>query len=190
MASSDNVYQYSSPSYHMYNFNPLPIAPIDRSSSSAYMDCQDHEDFEAEYDVYDDNLESSPSKTLTTVAVKVINPEKKSESKLFMLRNVGIDKLDSLSEVKHMIFDHFGGKIVSADLKFDVVYFRGNKCVCLLNADDMNDVKKLFRSSDGHNVTLWCMGCSRKRKGKCAIVLDPDGTDSECEYPAKRPKKK
>ena len=174
----------------MYNFNPLPIAPIDRASSSAYMGRQDHEDFEAEYDVYDDNLESSPSKTLTTVAVKVINPEKKSESKLFMLRNVGIDKLDSLPELKHVILDQFGGEIVSADLKFDVGYFRGNKRVCLLNADDMNDVKKLFRSSDGHNVTLWCMGCSRKRKGKCAIVLDPDGTDSECEYPAKRPKKK
>lgn len=63
------------------------------------------------------------------VAVKVIDPEEKSESKLLMLRNIDTDKLDSPRELKRMIFDQFGGDIVPGNLTFDVGYFRGNKCV-------------------------------------------------------------
>ena len=86
------------------------------------------------------------------MVVKGINPEKKSESKLLMLRNVDTGKLDSPRELKHMIFDQFGGEIVPGNLMFDVDYYRGNKRVCLVSVDDMEDVNKLLCSTDGHEA--------------------------------------
>ena len=105
-----------------------------------------------------------PTTTLSSkaVAVKVINPEKRSESKLLMLRNVDTGKLDSPCELKHMIYDQFGGETVRGNLTFDVGYY---KQVCLVSLDDMEDVNKLLCSTDGHEVTLWCMGCTTKQKG-------------------------
>ena len=68
---------------------------------------------------------------------------------------------------------------------------RGNKRVCLVSVDDMEDVNKLFRSTDGHEVTLWCMGCTKKQKGKRAISdVDSNDTSSESERPAKKSRKK
>ena len=61
--------------------------------------------------------------------------------------------------------------------------------MCLVSAED---VDKLLRSSDGHEVTLWCMGCKAKQKGKrVRAVNDVDSNDSssKSEHPAKRVKK-
>ena len=189
--SSHNLYPpYGShgPSYNLYTFNPGPTI----TSAPAYQPSVSNPERET---LRDDNSEttSPPTTPLSpiTVAVKVINPEKKSESKLLMLRNVNTSKLDSPRELKQLILDQFGGEIVPGDLKFDVGYFRGNKRVCLVSVDDMEDVNKLFRSTDGHEVTLWCMGCTKKQKGKRAISdMDSNDTSSESERPAKKSKKK
>ena len=106
---------------------------------------------------------------------------------------VDTDKLDSPRELKRMIFDQFGGEIISWNLTFDIGYFRNNKRVCLVSADDMEDVNKLLRSSDGHKVTLWCMGCKTKQKRKWVqTISDVDSNDSssESERPAKKFKKR
>lgn len=127
------------------------------------------------------------------VSVKVINPDKKSESKLLMLRNVDSSKLDSPRELKRTIFDQFGGEIVPSNLRFDVSYYRGSKRVCLVSVNDMEDVNKLLRSTDGHEVTLWCMGCTLEQKGNCTHAtsdVDSNDSSSENECPAKKSKKK
>ena len=56
----------------------------------------------------------------------------------------------------------------------------------------MEDVNKLLRS-DGHEVTLWCMGCTTKQKGKrmhATSDVDLNDSSSENERPAKKSKKK
>ena len=94
-----------------------------------------------------------------------------------MLKNVNTSKLDSPCELKQLILDQFGGEIVPGDLMFDTGYLRGNKRVCLVSVDDMEAVNKLFHSTDGHEVTLWCKGCTKE-------------TSSEIERPAKKSKNK
>ena len=51
-------------------------------------------------------------------------------------------------------------------------------------------MNKLLRSTNGHEVTLWCMGCTTKQKGKCTHDVDSNDSSSENEHPAKKSKKK
>lgn len=190
--------QYNSPrsSYdNMFTFNTGPIH-ISRSGSLAQYSppVTQNEEREMPHEGYSDAITppTTPSSS-KAVSVKVINPDKKSESKLLMLRNVDSSKLDSPCELKRMIFDQFGGEIVPSNLRFDVGYYRGNKRVCLVSVNDMEDVNKLLRSTDGHEVTLWCMGCTTKQKGKRThATSDVDSNDSSSvnERPAKKSKKK
>ena len=50
--------------------------------------------------------QSTPS--LLSVPVKIINPDKKSEAKLYMLRDVDKENLGTLTDFKEMIFEQFG----------------------------------------------------------------------------------
>ena len=68
------------------------------------------------------NVERSPSRlqaqstpnqsqstlSLLSVPVKIINPDKKSEAKRYMLRNVDKENLESLTDFKDMIFNSLG----------------------------------------------------------------------------------
>ena len=125
--------------------------------------------------------EVRPSNNGITVEIKVINPDKRSENKLFMLRNVDCDKLGSPMDLNMIIFDQLGQNLVPRDLTFDVGYYRGNKRVNILGSDNMQDVRKLLRNRDSSGVsscTLWCMGLSAKKDvdlGKCTR----DHTDSD-----------
>ena len=69
-----------------------------------------------------------PSSNETTVEIKVINPDKSSESHLITLTNVDCDKLGSPMDLK-TIFDQLGQNLVSKHLAFDVGYYRGSKRV-------------------------------------------------------------
>ena len=61
------------------------------------------------------------------MAVKAINPDKKSDTKLYMLRNVNKDDVGILTRFRE-IFDQFG-EVVSSDFDFDMGYYRNNKCI-------------------------------------------------------------
>ena len=118
---------------------------------------------------------------LQDIEIKVINPDKRSENRLFTFRNVDCDKLSSPVDLNKIIFDQLGQNLVSKDLTFDVGYYRGNKRVNILSSDDMQDMRKLVRNKDSSGVsscTLWCMGLSAKKdvdSGK----RTRDQTDSE-----------
>ena len=111
--------QYNSPrsSYDMFTFNTGPFH-IGRSASLAYpTPVSQNEECETQHEGYSDTI--TPPTTPTSskaVSVKVINPDKKSKSKLLMLRNVDSSKLDSPRELKRMVFDQFGGEIVPGKL--------------------------------------------------------------------------
>ena len=145
----------------------VPAIHIGRSGSLAQYPptVTQNEESEMQHEGYSDAITppTSPS-SYKAMSVKVINPDIKSESKLLMLTNVDSSKPDSPRELKRMIFEQFGRKIVPSNLRFDVGYYRGNKRVCLVGVNDMEDVNKLLRSTDGHEVTLWCMGCTTKTK--------------------------
>ena len=131
-----------------------------------------------------DHHEAGPSNNGTTVEIKVINPDKRSEIRLFKLRNVDCDKLSSPVDLNKVIFDQLGQNLVSKDLAFDVGYYMGNKRISILGTDDMEDVRKLLRNKDSSGVTLWCMGLSKRDLdlGKRSTRdLTDSGSDSDSE---------
>ena len=137
-----------------------------------------------------------PSSNGTTVEIKVINPDKRSESRLFTLRNVDCDKLGSPMDLNKTIFDQLGQNLVSKDLAFDVGYYRGNKRVNILGSDDMQDVRRLLRNKDSSGVsscTLWCMGLSAKKDadlGKRTRDQTDSESDTDSDSGTKRSKRK
>ena len=81
--------------------------------------------------------QSAPS--LLSVPVEVINPDKKSDTKLFMLRNVDKDNLGTLTDFKGTIFEQFGEEVVSSELNFEMGFYHNNKRIWVRNAEDIND---------------------------------------------------
>ena len=139
---------------------------------------------------------AGPSSNGITVEIKVINPDKRSENRLFTLRNVDCDKLSSPIDLNKIIFDQLGQNLVSKDLTFDIGYYRGNKRVNILGSDDMQDVRKLLRNKDSSGVsscTLWCMGLSAKKdvdSGKRTRDQTDSESDTDSDPGTRRPKRR
>ena len=96
------------------------------------------------------------SPTVPSIAIKVINPSKKTEAKMFLLQNIEFDNFKSPESMKQLLVDQLA-TIVCENVA-EMGYFRGNKRIWIRNDEDMKEVQRLLRSKDSHNVTLWCMG--------------------------------
>ena len=171
-------YRYS-PNYHcMYTFNPgTNPAYAATPTLSQYVSVS------GQISPRRTNLEETPTDHRlytdgSTVEMKVINPDKRSDIRLYMLRNVDCDELSSPADINRIVFEQLGQNIVSKDLTFDVGYYKGTKRVTILSADDMRDVKRLLRST-GSKVTLWCMGLSTKQASVGKRTRDKPNSDSE-----------
>jgi hypothetical protein len=189
---SDYRYNFPSPAgagqYHMYNFHHVgpyhhAQAALTGNNMITVDDSSDVERSPARvqaqptFNQAQSSSQSTP--TLLSVPVKILNPDKKSEAKLYMLRDVDKDNLGTLTEFKERIFEQFGEEVVNDELDFEMGFYRNNKRVWVRSAADFNDyIKKAIRSSD--NVTLWCMGVSEKRRrGKHRRVYSD--SNSECD---------
>lgn len=124
--------------------------------------------------------------------MKVINPDKKSDAKLYILRNVSWQHLSNPDKVRDFFVDQLRDQ-VSSNAVFDFGYFQGNKRVWVRNSDDLKEVHKLLKTNDSHSVTLWCDGKSdhrpAKRSGSDLNFSDSDGENDTC-LPKSKGKKK
>ena len=77
-----------------------------------------------------------------SVSVKVITPSKKSDTRLFILRNVELQKLKTPKNMKNLPLSQLGQEIVAKE-SFEMGYFQGNDCVWMRNEDDIQEVVKL-----------------------------------------------
>ena len=64
-----------------------------------------------------------------SIGVKVINPDKKNEAKLFMLRDVNFYNLNTPKDLHAVIIGQLGRKAVAEGADFEVGYYAGNKRV-------------------------------------------------------------
>ena len=154
-----NMYNYLGP----YNSRMTPIVLDDSSEIPEYLHQSAHQSQAQPQDqgsTPDESNKTPVSHTFISVAVKVINPAKKSDTKLFMLRNVDKDHIRTLDDLKGIICEQFGEDVVSQDLKFDCGYYRSNKKIWVRNDDDFEEILRLLGSSK--DVTLWCMGIPSK----------------------------
>ena len=132
-------YSDRSPNYH-YSFNPSHAT----YHAGSLPNVAQYVSVGGQISPRREDCEAGPSGNGTTVEIKVINPDKRSENKLFTLRNVDCDKLGSPMDINKIIYDQLGQNLVSKGLTFDVGYYRGNKRVNSLGSDDMQDVRKLL----------------------------------------------
>ena len=105
-------------------------------------------------------MEHTDFATVDSIGVKVINPDKKNEAKLFMLRNMNFYGMNSPKDLYAVIIEQLGSKAVADSTDFEVGYYVGNKHVWIQNPNDIHDVIHLLKTKDNHSVTLWCMGHS------------------------------
>ena len=125
-------------------------------------------------------------------SIKVINPIRKTEPKLFILRNIELQYFTQPETVQKLILDQLRSE-VSNDHSFEFGYFQGNKRIWARNTDDLKEIQRLLKSKASHNVTLWCMGKSQSApvKRTCVEMTDSDsGGESESLVKAKSKKKK
>lgn len=118
---------------------------------------------------------------LPTVSVKVFNPTKKSDVKLFVLRNVSVSCLDSMEKVRGLLGQQLVD-VISKDPNFEFGYIQGNQRVWVKSEEDVKEVQRLLSSKEKSGVTLWCMGKSEARGTKRhstnendSDVDEPDG---------------
>ena len=120
-----------------------------------------------------------PSDTLEySLPIKVINYEKKRQSKTFMLRHLNKDKPKNLVSLKEEIVAQLGQEVRN-DLKFDVGYLSGSQRISFVSTDNITEeLKTMYQKGK----TLWCEGRGLKD------VIDVDSSDDEEVIP-KAPKK-
>ena len=126
-----------------------------------------------------------------TITVKVINPDKKSDYKTFLIRNIDMDNLDGVNGIRSLLKEELGDQYLPKGLHFDIGFFKGNKQVWMRNDKDAEEVLRNLRMK--YECTLWCSGKTDKQKAKKRPAerdaTDSNDSDSEQEQTRKKKKK-
>ena len=71
-----------------------------------------------------------------SVSVKVINPSKKSDTRLFILRNVELQKLKTPQSMKNLLLSQLGQEIVAKE-SFEIGYFHVCGCEMRMTSEKL-----------------------------------------------------
>ena len=78
-------------------------------------------------------MEHADLARVESVGVKIINPDKKNEAKLFMLRNVKFPCMNGPKDLYAVMIEQVGNKTVADSTDFEVGYYVRNKRVWIQN---------------------------------------------------------
>ena len=121
---------------------------------------------------------------LPKVTIKCINPDRKSEYKNYLIRDVDSTNMQTLSGVKSVLKEELG-EVVPAGFDFDVGFYSGNKQVWMRTDCDVHEFLGILEEEP--DCVLWCMGRSTKNRVR---VRRPSLDDSDSEVPKRSKKKK
>ena len=133
-----------------------------------------------------------PEPVILSVSLKVINPDKRSEAKLYILRNVPWQILSDPGKACDFFVEQFPNQVPNKSA-FDFGYYQGNKRVWVHSDEDLKDVYKLLKNKDSHGVTLWCDGKADQRSVKRSVsdLTVPDSNnENEAHLPTSKGRKK
>ena len=132
-----------------------------------------------------------PSKNpeLVNFTIRVVNPDRKRDTKTYILRDVQIDKLSTLHALREEILDQLGKHVVSFKLSFDTGYMSGNQQICFTEKDEMvAHLQTLVKNS----CQLWCEGLRQHPKQEqrqlATVVIDETSSSDEETRPRKKKK--
>lgn len=192
-------FPYCSPNYNLYTFHAgdhgreqIPFgSPAPRPQLAQ---AQHHVDLTGDHSPREHPATSGQQdRVLPSISLKVINPDKRSDAKLYMLRNVAWQHFSDPSKLRAFFMDQLRDQ-VSDNAVFDFGYFQGNKRIWIRDKEDLREVQKMVQS-DTHSITLWCDGKTNERQAKRTSsdlnLSDSDGeNESSAHAPAKAKGKK
>jgi hypothetical protein len=105
-------------------------------------------------------VDLSGAKETVTLSVKVVNPSKKNDTKLFILRDVDTHQLDKPERLQKLFTEQLQGE-VSSQPNFEFGYYKGNARVHVRSVEDCKELAKNVVKSKS---MLWCMGTDNSSK--------------------------
>ena len=115
------------------------------------------------------------------VNVKIFNPDKKSKSETYVLRDVSNDNISTSLQLRKEIALQFGRELVCDDHKFPVGYMKGSRRVWIRTEKDIEDIWSSIMKGD--TVSFWCEGVSEAKK------IEISSSEDEEDY-LRKPKRK
>ena len=121
--------------------------------------------------------------------VKVLSSTNKKDFRMYMLRSLIREEVDSPCKLRKEIFAQCGESVVPKPEKMEVGYFYQSKKLWLNNRLDMNDVWELIAKGD--KVTFWCVGTSEEPEelSKKRACHDRSALESESQKKVKKTSK-
>ena len=136
--------------------------------------------------------EQQRNPTTVDFSIRVINPQRKRDSKTFILKDVQLLGFGTVKSLREEILEQLGKSIVSFELNFDVGYMTGNQRICFREKDEIGSQLLKLAKSGGQ---LWCEGlCPRTLKhrkrstGSTSIVIEDSASSDDDARPAKAQK--
>ena len=112
------------------------------------------------------------------VPIKVFTKKNKRESKNYILHSVSVRSINALTQLKEVILEHLGKRIINFDHLFDIGYIRGPGSKISFSESD--DIKKELTKVIERGYLLWCEGLDEMQVKKRPIDVIPlDSEDSE-----------
>ena len=109
--------------------------------------------------------------------VRIINPDKKRDSQVFVLRSITKKLLSTPKTLITEMQRQFGPQLVPTTHSFPIGYMKGSTKVSVRTAADLSDI--WTNVSNGDQVVLWCQGVRQV----CHEISD---SESENEGPPKK----
>ena len=114
------------------------------------------------------SLECPPIKS-HDFTIRVVNPDRKRDTKTYILRDVQIESLVTLHALCEEILEYLGKHVVSFKLNFDTGYMSGNQQICFTEKDKMVANLQMLAKNNGQ---LWCEAfgsIQSERKSSCLL---------------------
>ena len=100
---------------------------------------------------------------MPSVTAKIINPDRRSDYKNYLIRDVHSNDVQTLNGLKALLKEELGERVPKG-FDFDVGFYRGNKQVWMRSDSDVKEFLSILKEKP--ECVLWCMGKSTKKRSR------------------------
>ena len=129
---------------------------------------------------------NAPAEKQVNLNVRVINPDKKKECEVYVLREITKSVLLTPQSLIEELQRQFGPQLVPTTYHFPVGYMKGSTKVSIRTPADVADIWTHLNRGD--QIVLWCEGV--RRKTSHSAELSDSESDEETSKKRKRSKKR
>ena len=127
---------------------------------------------------------NAPAEKQVNLNVRVINPDKKKECEVYVLREITERVVSTPQRLIEELQRQFGPQLVPTAHHFPVGYMKGSTKVSIRSPADVADIWTHLNKGD--QIVLWCEGVRRKT----SHLAELSGSESDEEMSKKRKRSK